>query len=58
MGGEEVEALVKAGLMPARYLADENNRPLRARREGEFLVVESPGPNGWTHRWQGLDARR
>jgi hypothetical protein len=44
--------------MAPRYLADENEKPLRSRREGDFLVVESAGPDGWTHRWQGLDARR
>lgn len=53
-----LDALVKADLMAPRYLADENEKPLRSRREGDFLVVESPGPNGWTWRWQGLDARR
>jgi hypothetical protein len=55
---DSLEPLVKTGLMPARFLADENNRPLKARREGDYLVVESPGPNGWKWRWQGLDARR
>jgi hypothetical protein len=53
-----LEALVEAGLMSTRYLADENNVPLRSRREGDALVVESTGPGKWTHRWQGLDARR
>ncbi len=55
---ESLEVLVKAGLMPSRYLADENNVPLRSRRDGDALAVESTGPGGWTHRWQGLDARR
>ena len=55
---ESLEALVKAGLMPALYLADENSRPLKSRHEGDFVIVESPGPQGWTYRWQGLDARR
>ena len=55
---ESLEALVKAGLMPARYLQDENNHPLTCHRDGDFLVVESPGPDGWKWRWQGLDARR
>jgi hypothetical protein len=53
-----LEVLVQAGLMEARYLADENGKPLKSRREGDFLVVESAGPSGWTYRWQGLDARR
>ena len=50
--------LVKAGLMSRRYLSDENEKPLRSWREGDYLVVESSGPEPWTWRWQGLDARR
>jgi hypothetical protein len=53
---ESLETLVQAGLMSARYLSDENEKPLRSRREGDCLVVESPG--GWSYRWQGMDARR
>ena len=55
---DSLQTLVKAGLLPARYLADENQKPLRCRREGDALVVESNGPEPWTHSWQGLDARR
>jgi len=55
---DSLAVLVQAGLLPARYLADENNLPLRSHREGDFLVVESTGPEPWTWRWQGLDARR
>ena len=55
---DSLEVVVKAGLLPRRYLSDENQRPLRCRREGDALVVESDGPEPWTHRWQGLDARR
>jgi hypothetical protein len=55
---DSLGTLVKAGLMPMRYLADENNRPLKSRREGEFFIVDSTGPQPWTYRWQGLDARR
>jgi len=55
---DSLEAVVKAGLMSRRYLADENQKPLRWWREGDALVVESNGPEPWTHRWQGLDARR
>jgi hypothetical protein len=55
---DSLEKLVKVGIMPQRYLKDENDIPLRSRREGDFLVVESTGPGRWTHRWQGLDARR
>ena len=53
-----LQVLVEAGLLPARYLSDENNRPLSVRREGDYLVVESDGLEPWTCRWQGLDARR
>ena len=55
---DSLEVLVKSGLMPARYLSDENNRPLKWRREGDYLIVDSDGPQAWTYRWQGLDARR
>jgi len=55
---DSLEILVETGLMDSRYLQDENHQPLRSRREGDFLVVESSGPGRWTHRWQGLDARR
>ncbi len=55
---DSLEALVETGIMSARYLQDENERPLRYWREGDYMYVESPGPNGWRHRWQGLDARR
>jgi hypothetical protein len=55
---DSLEVLAKADLMPRRYLADENGKPLRSHREGDYLVVESNGPEPWTHRWQGLDARR
>jgi hypothetical protein len=55
---DSLEALVKAGLLPRRFLCDENQKPLKCRREGDALVVESHGPEPWTHRWQGLDARR
>ncbi len=55
---ESLATLVKAGLLPARYQADENNLALEARREAEGFVVKSAGPGAWTHRWQGLDARR
>jgi hypothetical protein len=55
---DSLEPLVQAGLMSARYLSDENEKPLRCRREGDALVVESNGPEPWRHSWQGLDARR
>ena len=55
---DSLQTLVDAGIMPARFLNDENNLPLRCRREGDYFVVESPAAKGWTHRWQGLDARR
>jgi hypothetical protein len=53
-----LDTLVKADLLSARYLSDENERPLRSRRGGDSLVVESDGPEPWTYSWQGLDARR
>jgi hypothetical protein len=53
-----LDATVDAGIMPSRYLKDENGRPLRSWREGQYLLVESPMPGGWKHRWQGLDPRR
>ncbi len=55
---DSLDALVKAGLMSSRYLADENNQPLRSHREGDFIIVESTGAEPWSYRWQGLDARR
>lgn len=55
---DSLETLVRSGLMPERYLRDENGYELRSRREGEYLVVESTAPEGWKHRWLGLDARR
>jgi hypothetical protein len=55
---DSLGTLVQAGLMPRRFLDDENQRPLNSRREGEFFIVESGGTNAWTWRWQGLDARR
>jgi hypothetical protein len=53
---DSLETLAASGIMPRRFLADENNRPLRAKREGGFFAVESE--SGWSHKWQGLDARR
>lgn len=55
---DSLDELVATGIMNAYYLQDENRVPLRARRDGEYFVVESDGPNAWRHRWQGLDARR
>ncbi len=55
---DSLQVLVDSGIMPARYLSDENNKPLKSRREGGYFIVESPQPGGWTRRWQGLDARR
>ncbi len=55
---ESLETLVEKGFMPARYLRDENNLPLKSWREGDALIVESPGQDHWRHSWQGLDARR
>ncbi len=55
---ESLEALVASGIMDARYLLDENGRPLSCHREADRLVVSSPEPHGWTHHWFGTDARR
>ncbi|MHB1036052.1 MAG: DUF2961 domain-containing protein [Pirellulales bacterium] len=55
---DSLEDLVRAGIMPKRYLNDENGKPLKAWREGDSMVVQSPAAGGWTHRWQGLDPRR
>jgi hypothetical protein len=53
-----LDALVQSGIMPDRYLKDENNLELKSCLEGEWFVVESTAPNGWSHRWVGQDARR
>jgi len=55
---DSLETLVEKGFMPERYLRDENNLPLKWHRDGDAMVVESPGKDRWTHRWQGLDPRR
>jgi hypothetical protein len=55
---DSLETLVQSGIMPEMYLRDENGAALRQRVEGGYFIVESPGQPGWTHRWQGLDARR
>lgn len=52
---DSLEALVESGIMPSRFLQDENFHPLRSYREGEYLVVEA---KEWKHSWLGLDARR
>lgn len=52
---DSLETLVESGIMPARYLQDENFQPLRSYREGEYLVVEA---EEWKHQWLGTDARR
>ena len=54
---ETLGTLVDSGILPARYLADENARPLASRVADGFFVVRSTA-GGWEHRWQGLDARR
>ena len=55
---DSLETLVASGIMPKRYMSDENGLPLKCWREGEFFAVQSPAANGWKARWQGLDARR
>jgi hypothetical protein len=53
-----LDTLVESGIMPSRYLTDENGFALTSCIEGEWFAVESAAPNGWSHRWLGLDARR
>jgi hypothetical protein len=55
---DSLEELVKSGIMPERYLRDENGLPVRCHREGDALVVESTAPNGWKQAFRGLDPRR
>ncbi len=55
---DSLETLVEEGFMPDRYLRDENNLPLKAWREGDKMVVQSPGKDHWKHSWMGLDPRR
>jgi hypothetical protein len=55
---DTLETMVKAGVMPERYLRDENDVPLKAWREGDSMVVESVGPVHWKYSWKGLDPRR
>ena len=50
-----LEALVECGIMPERFLRDENRVPLRSRRTEDALLVEAPG---WSRPFYGLDARR
>lgn len=59
---ESLQTLNESGLLDARYLNDENGYKLESGLEGEGaeqrFVVRSTAPNGWTHSWRGLDARR
>jgi hypothetical protein len=55
---DSLETLVTSGFMKKRYLNDENRVPLKARRDGDSMVVESVGPVHWKHTWTGLDPRR
>ena len=53
-----LEQLVDSGIMDARYLQDENGRPLTCHLDSDKFFVSSPEPGGWTHHWFGTDARR
>ena len=53
-----LDVLVQSGMMSSRYLNDENGYPLESNCDGEYFNVRSTAPNGWEHRWLGLDARR
>jgi hypothetical protein len=55
---DSLETLVQSGIMAERYTKDENGLPLKQRVQDGYFIVTSPGEPGWTHRWQGLDARR
>ncbi len=55
---ESLKTLVDANVLNTRYLNDENNVPLVSHSDGEALIVESTQGEKWSHRWQGLDARR
>jgi hypothetical protein len=55
---DSLETLVRSGIMSDRYTKDENGLPLEQRVEDGCFIVTSPADPGWTHRWQGLDARR
>jgi hypothetical protein len=50
-----LQALVDCGIMPERYLRDENDVPLRCRRTAAGLMVEA---KDWSREFFGLDARR
>jgi hypothetical protein len=50
-----LDELVASGIMPERYLRDENEVPLQCRRTEEGLLVEAAS---WTREFYGLDARR
>jgi hypothetical protein len=50
-----LEELAGSGIMPERYLTDEDGNPLRSRLDRDALLVEAVA---WTHRFYGLDARR
>jgi hypothetical protein len=50
-----LQALVDCGIMPERYLRDENDRPMRCRRTADGLMVEA---ENWSREFFGLDARR
>ncbi len=55
---DTLATLVESGIMPERYLTDENYHPLISHREGEYFVAECTALGGWRHKWLGLDARR
>jgi hypothetical protein len=55
---DSLETLIASGIMPDRYLTDENGYPIAAHLEDGCFVATSTREGGWTHRWQGLDARR
>jgi hypothetical protein len=55
---DSLRTLAASGILPPRYLNDENGQPLLSGIEDGYFTVESKGPEPWKHRWQGLDPRR
>ena len=53
----DIETRVDKDLVKEVY-DPENGLTLEQTVEDGYFVVKSGGKPGWTHRWQGLDARR
>ena len=55
---ESLHALHASGILPERYLDDENGYPFTSQCNSTEFRVTSTAPEGWTYAWRGLDARR